>query len=153
MSPVSVDIDTFHTTANNPLVGRPLSPYNLLWPVLSQRGPVPPGKVIDGSPTAQKRDAPRATPTTTPNLGTYDDLKEYARNLLASFPDPKATGVRIKLPIEAIPSSRSGDSEHELEMDMDSANGCRQAVEVLTRNPKKGRVPTDPLFLRTLTVS
>ena len=118
-------------------VGRPLAPYNLLWPVHSQRGPIPPGKVAEGSKEPPKRSSLRAAPTSALNPGTYDDLQEYARNLLASFPDPKATGVRIKLPIEAIPSSRSGD-DSDLEGDINSPTGCRQAVEVLTRNPKKG---------------
>ena len=119
-------------------MGRPLSPYNLLWPVASQRGPIPPGKVAEGSQESPKRTSLRAAPTLAPNLGTYEDLQEYSRNLLASFPDPKATGVRIKLPIESIPSTSSADLDSELERDLDSPTGCRQAVEVLTRNPKKG---------------
>ena len=73
-----------------------------------------------------------------PNPGSYEDLQEYGRNLLASFPDPKATGVRIKLPVEAIQSSRSAGLDRELEDELDSPTGCRQAVEILTRNPKKG---------------
>ena len=87
-------------------------------------------------PYISKADGKRDT--STPNLGTYGDLQEYARNLLAAFPDPKARGVRIKLPIEAIPPSRSGDLDDELQLDANSPTGCRQAVEVLTRNPRKG---------------
>ncbi|RPD58460.1 Rgp1-domain-containing protein [Lentinus tigrinus ALCF2SS1-6] len=122
---------------NNVAVGRPLSPYNLLWPVVSRRGPIPPGKVTEGSKESPKSTIPRAVPTLAPNLGTYEDLQEYSRNLLASFPDPKATGVRIKLPIESIPSTSNADLDSELERDMDNPTGCREAVEVLTRNPKK----------------
>ncbi|KAI0719097.1 Rgp1-domain-containing protein [Cerioporus squamosus] len=122
---------------NNVAVGRPLSPYNLLWPVVSQKGPIPPGKVSEGSNESLKRTSFRAPPSLAPNLGTYEDLQDYARNLLASFPDPKATGVRIKLPIEAIHSTSSADLESDLVRDPDSPTGCRQAVEVLTRNPKK----------------
>ncbi|RDX43957.1 Rgp1-domain-containing protein [Lentinus brumalis] len=120
---------------NNVAVGRASSAYNLLWPVVSQRGPIPPGKVSEGSKEPPKRPSLRSAPSLAPNLGTYEDLQDYARSLLASFPDPQATGVRIKLPIEAIHSTSSGDPD--LEQDPDSPTGCRQAVEVLTRNPKK----------------
>ncbi|KAI0358916.1 Rgp1-domain-containing protein [Trametes cingulata] len=143
---------------NNVSVGRPPRPYDMLWPVTSQRGPLPPGTVTEGSKDAQKhtdlRSAPRpgqsrssAFVPPAPILngcvkgasrpGSYEDLQQYARNLLASFPDPKATGVRIKLPIEAIQSSRSAGLDRELEDELDSPTGCRQAVEILTRNPKK----------------
>ncbi|OSD05766.1 Rgp1-domain-containing protein [Trametes coccinea BRFM310] len=123
---------------NNVTVGKPLRPYDMLWPVTSQRGPAPPGKVTEGSAEATKRTSPLPTPRPAPlKPGSYEDLQEYARNLLASFPDPKATGVRIKLPIEAIQSSRSAELDRQLEDDLDSPTGCRQAVEVLTRNPRK----------------
>ncbi|EJF58478.1 Rgp1-domain-containing protein [Dichomitus squalens LYAD-421 SS1] len=121
---------------NNVAVGRPLAPYNLLWPVVSQRGPIPPGKVIEGSTEQQRRTGLRAIPSSAAKLGTYEDLQGYARNLLASFPDPQAKGVRIKLPLEAIPNG-DRDPEREIEGDVNNPSGCRQAVEVLTRNPKK----------------
>lgn len=76
-------------------------------------------------------------PNSAMNSGMFDDLRKYAHSLLASFPDPKATGVRIKLPIEAIAASRSGGLDNELDGDISSSTGCRQAIEVLTRNPKK----------------
>ena len=98
---------------------------------------MPPGKVTEGTNTQQKRAGPRAVQCSSAKLGTFEDLQAYARNLLASFPDPQAKGVRIKLPLEAIPNG-DGDLERELEGDADSPTGCRQAVEVLTRNPKKG---------------
>ena len=98
---------------------------------------MPPGKVTEGTNTQQKRAGPRAVQCSSAKLGTFEDLQTYARNLLASFPDPQAKGVRIKLPLEAI-TNGDGDLERELEGDMDSPTGCRQAVEVLTRNPKKG---------------
>ncbi len=125
-----------NTALMSATVGRASSAYNLLWPVVSQRGPIPPGKVSEGSKEPPKRSSLRSAPSLAPNLGTYEDLQDYARSLLASFPDPQATGVRIKLPIEAIHSTSSGDPD--LEQDPDSPTGCRQAVEVLTRNPKKG---------------
>lgn len=88
--------------------------------------------------------------------GTFDDLQDYARRLLASFPDPSISGVRIKLPAEAISpvpqqgkngSPWTGSCQAEdgkrLEREMERAEeggltGCREAVEILTRNPKKG---------------
>ncbi|KAH9927442.1 Rgp1-domain-containing protein [Epithele typhae] len=122
---------------NHVAVGRPPLPYNLLWPVQSQRRPMLPGKVTEGKKDKPKGNGLRAIVAPSTSIGTYDDLKEYARNLLASFPDPQATGVRIKLPIEAIPPSRNGTLDRDLDVDPNNATGCRQAVEVLTRNPKK----------------
>ena len=96
----------------------------------------------------------------------FDDLRDYARRLLGSFPDPRARGVRIKLPAEAIspvpqrtPTTMGAGAgeerpeysvgaeeekrmEREMEREMERAegglSGCREAVEILTRNPKKG---------------
>ncbi|KAI0651411.1 Rgp1-domain-containing protein [Trametes meyenii] len=124
---------------NNVSVARPIRAYDMLWPVAMQRGPLPPGNVTEGLKEPPARSGP-SRPIARPGPmrpGSYEDLQEYARNLLASFPDPKATGVRIKLPIEAIQSSRSSELDRELEDELDSPSGCRQAVEVLTRNPKK----------------
>src|ERR1700691_4728232 len=81
-----------------------------------------------------------ATPKTTPspNFGTFGDLRDYAQKLLVSFPDPNATGVRMKLPAEAY-SPLHSDLERELEREEEGAlTGCREAVEILTRNPQKG---------------
>lgn len=102
-------------------------------------------------------------PASTPITGTFDDLQDYARRLLASFPDPRARGVRIKLPAEAVspvPQSASPfcagffvagggvwaeegkrlerEMEREMERAEEGLSGCREAVEILTRNPKKG---------------
>ncbi|KAI0367489.1 Rgp1-domain-containing protein [Pilatotrama ljubarskyi] len=123
---------------NNVSVSRAPRPYDMLWPVISQRGPLPPGTVTEGSKAAQKHADPRSAPRPGASRpGSYEDLQKYARNLLASFPDPKATGVRIKLPIEVIQSSRSAGLDRDLEDELDSPTACRQAVEILTRNPKK----------------
>ena len=70
---------------------------------------------------------------------SLDDLRDYGQRLLATFPDPDATGVhRIKVPHEAI-SPVQGDFEREREDDSGTLTGCREAVEILTRNPKKGK--------------
>lgn len=90
---------------------------------------------------------------------TFDDLQDYAQRLLTSFPDPSASGVRIKLPAESISpvvpnenwtggglSGVGWNAEEEgrrLERERErveegALTGCREAVEILTRNPKKG---------------
>jgi len=70
---------------------------------------------------------------------SLDDLRDYGQRLLATFPDPDATGVRrIKLPLEPIPPEQA-DFEREREGDGGALTGCREAVEILTRNPKKGK--------------
>jgi len=87
-----------------------------------------------------------------PPGGTFDDLQDYAHRLLASFPEP-GSGVRIKLPPEHVRQSeeierdwerkrereeeRLRERERERE-DEGGLTGCREAVEILTRNPKKG---------------
>ncbi|KAH9850644.1 Rgp1-domain-containing protein [Lenzites betulinus] len=123
---------------NNVSVSRPLRPYDMLWPVTAKRGPLAPGKVTEEPKEAPKRADPRSSPRPGASLpGSYEDLQGYARDLLASFPDPTATGVRIKLPIEAIQASRSAGLRRELEDELDTPTECRHAVEILTRNPKK----------------
>ncbi|OAX37755.1 Rgp1-domain-containing protein [Rhizopogon vinicolor AM-OR11-026] len=95
-----------------------------------------------------------------------DDLRAYGGRLLSTFPTEGSTGVRIKEPVESVPenvslpsSSSSSSSlpsgsgsgsgavdplrvfakerEREREEDDDEVTGCREAVEILTRNPKK----------------
>ena len=68
-----------------------------------------------------------------------DGLRDYGQRLLATFPDPDATDLhRIKLPLEPISPSQA-DFEREREGDGGALTGCREAVEILTRNPKKGK--------------
>ena len=122
-------------------VGRPQRPYDLLWPVAKRRTfAVESGaKVTEDTDTDTGKQAtkgPATTKTTLSpsNFGTFEDLREYARRLLVSLPDPEATGVRMKLPAEAFSPLR-GDLEREEE---GALTGCREAVEILTRNPQKG---------------
>lgn len=86
-------------------------------------------------------------------------LCAYGERLLSTFPAEGSTGVRIKEPAESVsemvssPSSsslpsgsgssvdplRAFEKERERESDDDDeVTGCREAVEILTRNPKKG---------------
>lgn len=65
---------------------------------------------------------------------SLEDLQDYGQRLLAIFPSPDAADVRIKVPHEVV----SPDSEREREGDGGVLTGCREAVEILTRNPRKG---------------
>lgn len=76
---------------------------------------------------------------------SLDDLREYGKRLLATFPGPDATGTgRIKVPPEMI-SPLQADFEREREGDGGGLTGCREAVEILTRNPKKGKPVSPPM--------
>jgi hypothetical protein len=76
--------------------------------------------------------------------GTYSELQEYARRLLASFPEQGASGVRMNLPIEPLRSELERERQEE-----GSLTGCREAVELLTRNPRKGGCPgVDSFWIR-----
>lgn len=115
-------------------VGRPQRPYDLLWPVAKRRTfAVEPGaKVTEEFGKDAKPPATVTSPTSpSPNFGTFEDLRDYARRLLTSFHNPAMKGVPTKLP--------ASDLERELEREVEGAlTGCREAVEILTRNPKKG---------------
>ncbi|KAH7908781.1 Rgp1-domain-containing protein [Hygrophoropsis aurantiaca] len=119
---------------NNVSVGKPQRPYDLLWPVATRRkSPEATPKVIDSKSKSAKF-PPSSSQVITP--GSLDDLRDYGQRLLATFPDPDATGVRIKVPAEAVLPSQS-DLERGEEEEGGSLTGCREAVELLTRNPKK----------------
>jgi hypothetical protein len=117
-------------------VGRPQRPYDLLWPVAKRRSfAVQSGAKVTEDTGNESKATVLVTPKTspTPNVGTFEDLRDYAHRLLVSFSDPTA-----RLPAEAFSPLRS-DLERELEREEDGAlTGCREAVEILTRNPQKG---------------
>ncbi|KAF5376951.1 hypothetical protein D9615_007252 [Tricholomella constricta] len=147
---------------NNVVVGRNPRPYDVLWPLSKDANTLSresQGKVVEETGKMVKRlgkiplvPSPLASSAIG---GTYDDLQDYARRLLTSFPEPGASGVRIKLPVEAIspvPQSATPmgamdaswptEDGKRLEREMERAeeggmSGCREAVEILTRNPKK----------------
>ncbi|KAG5636929.1 hypothetical protein H0H81_006362 [Sphagnurus paluster] len=146
---------------NNVVVGRTPRPYDILWPLSKAANTLSPesrGKVVEETGKMMKRLGKMPlVPTLGSSAisGTYDDLQDYARRLLASFPEPGTRGVRIKLPVEAIspvPQSATAngftdaswpaEDGRRLEREMERAeeggmSGCREAVEILTRNPKK----------------
>ncbi|KAH7884076.1 Rgp1-domain-containing protein [Phlebopus sp. FC_14] len=116
---------------NNVTVGKVQRPYDLMWPVGKRRTPSanPTPKVVDGPPKGTVKVSPSSSTA-------LDDLRSYGKRLLGTFPDPESTGVRIKMPAEAL-SPLHGDFEREREGDSGALTGCREAVEILTRNPKK----------------
>lgn len=123
------------------LVGRLQRPYDLLWPIAKRRHLAldSGAKVIEQQPKKPISPPISSMTKTSQNFGTYVDLQEYAQRLLASLPRPGADEeVGRKLPVEAFSPVRS-DLERELEREQEGAmTGCREAVEILTRNPKKG---------------
>lgn len=78
-----------------------------------------------------------STDTTCTTYGIPADLREYAQRLLASFPSPGA-GIRVR--------TEGGEQETDLDLQREEQDdeeggltGCREAVEILTRIPKKGQ--------------
>ena len=76
--------------------------------------------------------------------GAYDELRDYARKLLGSYPasvsEPNPTPALSLISANGQTEARGelsieGDREREEDGGL---SGCRQAVEILTRNPKKG---------------
>ena len=73
---------------------------------------------------------------------TYQDLQSYARTLLASTAESKtrsSNGIRDPVVFHAGEDQGQG---------MDGVSGCREAVEILTRNPKKRECLFIPKFER-----
>ncbi|KAJ7124745.1 Rgp1-domain-containing protein [Mycena crocata] len=117
---------------NNVRVGRPARPYDLLWPVARRIGAGTPTSPISTThtqpdplpkPTVEEHRTPTQTATATAQQkGSVAELERYAARLLT----PSPTDV----------------SEEGLGVDVGTAgngglSGCREAVEVLTRNLKK----------------
>jgi len=73
--------------------------------------------------------------------GSFEELQDYAQHLLSSLQNPDP---RIKLPLEAIELERDRERE-----EAGVLSGCRQAVEIITRNPRKGKPPATILAQRS----
>ncbi|KAG2135101.1 Rgp1-domain-containing protein [Suillus clintonianus] len=145
-------------------VGKPQRPYDLLLPVRKpDSGKVLDLGSAGGDGTDGKKDlaSSKLSPTTTP-CGSLDDLRAYGERLLSTFPAEGSTGVRIKEPAESVPENvpssstgpasasgsqggedplrafeRERERERERQGEEGELTGCREAVEILTRNPKK----------------
>lgn len=97
-----------------------------------------------------------------PSSATLYDLQQYVQRLLVSLPGPESGKEKVKSPLEENPdvpgAHENGDTaEHdalharaleklrrreEQEREEEGGlTGCREAVEILTRNQKKGKCP------------
>ena len=90
--------------------------------------------------------------------GSLEELKEYAQRLVASLPAPRLNGNEEKVEVQSLSDEANGDHVHyhhlvdpERLMQLEEMRkketeaeggltGCREAVEILTRNHKKGRL-------------
>ncbi|KZT09076.1 Rgp1-domain-containing protein [Laetiporus sulphureus 93-53] len=126
---------------NHVTVGRPPCPYDLLWPVSfwKMRGMQCSPKVIEElkHPAKKQRQAPAISPEGKVNPESFEDLQSYAKNLLASIKDgggrPHWNGkLPMPIPIETVDLEQDRDRE-----EAGGLSGCRQAVDLLTRNPRK----------------
>lgn len=71
--------------------------------------------------------------------GSLEEVKSYARHLLLSIPDANINGARIKMPPETVGGGREWRRHYShSEEGSGGLTGCREAVEILTRIPKKG---------------
>ncbi|KDQ52969.1 hypothetical protein JAAARDRAFT_197762 [Jaapia argillacea MUCL 33604] len=129
---------------NNVAVGRIPRPYDLMWPVAKRRDPVPLAKVLEivGDSLHTKPDTSQslvASPSISlPLADSYTELQQYARRLLASLPQPETNGLSAKADVVQVLSPPRNELELEREReDEGGLTGCREAVEILTRNPKK----------------
>ncbi|KAG8220206.1 Rgp1-domain-containing protein [Butyriboletus roseoflavus] len=106
---------------NHVAVGKVSRPYDLLWPV---------GKRMLSADSAPKvvNGVTQVISQSDESFHSLDDLEDYGQRLLAIFPEAGTTDVRSKMPL---------DCEREREGDGGALTGCREAVEILTRNPKK----------------
>ena len=89
--------------------------------------------------------------------GSLEELKEYAQRLVASLPAPRLNGDE-KVEVQSLSDGVNGNHVHhhylvdperliqleEMRKKETEAEGgltgCREAVEILTRNHKKGRL-------------
>lgn len=150
-------------------VGRIHRPYDLMWPVARRRmGDTTKGdgaKVSECTPTLKpprKPYLPFSAPSSMVKASTQagnsateipTDLREYAQRLLSSFPAPGGQS--------GIGFGRENDEEREDEDEVNGGggglSGCREAVEILTRNPKKGRFVlgycVEPWLIRLLLIA
>ncbi|KXN88037.1 Protein sat1 [Leucoagaricus sp. SymC.cos] len=149
---------------NHVTVDRPPRPYDILWPVsrnrLSGLGkgkekelPETQGKVIEETGTIVKKTTHLISPKSSAQ-GSLEDLRQYTRRLVSSLPpltngnkdDGRGSEASSSTSLPSIADVSSKDSDMKMSMDdvkeqeeeEDRAIvGCREAVEILTRLPKK----------------
>lgn len=117
-------------------VGRPPRPYDLLWPAKSRNEPPVKGSVVEDARIPNK---------IKPSAGSLEDVKRYAQRLVGTIPDSTSNGTEMEISPEIIEDVdrewRRRHSSHHIDEEEggdDGLSGCREAVEILTRTPKKG---------------
>ncbi|KAL4069146.1 Rgp1-domain-containing protein [Scleroderma citrinum] len=116
---------------NNVAVGNNPGCYDLLWPMARPRiSPEFVPRVVDG-PLKQPNGTSKIPLPAKASTHSLNELQSYGRRLLGTFRDPHSTDNQIPSLQEA------ADLEREIETDGGALTGCREAVEILTRNPKK----------------
>lgn len=135
-------------------MGRPPRPYDLLWPVTRPKSSTDAGKVVEESAkllTLKRFGNSKCSkllrlvlffsePLLAQAEGTIDDLRSYAKMLVDSFPEQSTSGVRLKVPVESVEHAFEHERwlKEDRRQEMGGLSGCREAVDILTRNPKKG---------------
>ncbi|KZT24659.1 Rgp1-domain-containing protein [Neolentinus lepideus HHB14362 ss-1] len=112
-------------------VHRPPCPYDLLWPVAKRKdvASLPQAKVTEESNEFL------STSRKSRMQGSLDSVREYALRLMASYPNLLSPEQGGHLTLGTLsPFHENPDREREPE---GALTGCREAVEILTRNQKK----------------
>ncbi|KAJ3893392.1 Rgp1-domain-containing protein [Lentinula edodes] len=124
----------------NVVVGRPPTPYDLLWPVNKRRSTLVLGHRRGGrlSSSAKESNSYSSLSGRTQASGSLNELKEYAKRLVAELPEPSQPGFEVPSSSEPSDVSRIAKMRQREESDDPiPVGGCGEAVEILTRNPKK----------------
>jgi RAB6A-GEF complex partner protein 2 len=132
-------------------------PYDLLWPVCTRLDAgIPEAKVVEEVGGAQKNRSSMSifcsSRTSTDKFysvsspiltdDTLESLQSYAKSLLATLPDAK--GKSRDCAADAMNGKcKASEESWRIERDRELADeggltGCREAVELLTRNQRKG---------------
>ncbi|KAH6905798.1 Rgp1-domain-containing protein [Coprinopsis sp. MPI-PUGE-AT-0042] len=126
-------------------VDRPLKVYHLIWPLhkrMDMAMPVSQAKVIDG-PLVPSESVFSTKERSPPGMvGSLKEIRDYAQRLVGSLPDVSADirgervdGRNVDKDLEA--RVRRQELIRDDEDEEEPAIGCREAVELLTRTPKK----------------
>ncbi|KAL1741437.1 Rgp1-domain-containing protein [Schizophyllum fasciatum] len=117
---------------NNVSVGRVPRPYDLMWPVGRRIARDENGKVREEVDHALRRPSPKA-PGHGEQEGSVNELLEYAEGLSHGVTDSPELGLILGRPARWKSNSEMDTDEEASE----KVSSCREAVEILTRTPKK----------------
>lgn len=122
-------------------------PYDLLWPVLHQPAKDAVARVVEVARTSTGASGTAGPGQAEKNSAgvrradTAVDLQTYALQLLASLPAPSDEAARLQASIGPLPRPLKADMGIATGgEDGSEITGCREAVEILTRNMRKGKV-------------